>query len=67
VSHEAPPTIAQVFAIAIALCARVGEPFPETRARASALIAELERELANQKHERAPIVRAPVGVRGGLD
>ena len=65
--RDAPPTIAQVFAIAIALCAREGEPFPETRALASELIVKLERELANQKHERAPIVRAPVGVRGGLD
>lgn len=49
--REAPPTIAQVYAIAIALCGRVGERFPETRADASALIAKLGRDISQRANE----------------
>ena len=41
------PTVPQVYALAAALCARVDEPFPETRAGASELIERLRRELGH--------------------
>jgi hypothetical protein len=56
---ESPPTLTQVFALAAALCARLDEPFPETRADASELIQRLrvattpKRSEAWQERERA--------------
>jgi hypothetical protein len=41
------PTVPQVYALAAALCSRVDEPFPETRAGASELIERLRRELGH--------------------
>ncbi|MBA2384978.1 MAG: hypothetical protein H0V68_10015 [Actinobacteria bacterium] len=46
-SEERRPTVPQVYALAGALCARADEPFPETRAEASALIEPLRRELGH--------------------
>ncbi len=42
--RDAPPTVRQVFALASALCERMGEEFPETRAAASATIERLRIE-----------------------
>ena len=41
---EAPPTTRQIYALAGALCERMGEEFPETRADASATIERLRVE-----------------------
>jgi hypothetical protein len=41
---ERKPTVKQVYAVARALCERLGEAFPETRAQASALIERLRTE-----------------------
>ena len=38
------PTVRQVYALAAALCERMGEEFPETRAAASELIERLRIE-----------------------
>jgi hypothetical protein len=38
------PTVRQVYALAAALCERVGEAFPETRAEASEAIERLRLE-----------------------
>lgn len=46
-TEERRPTVPQVYALAAALCARVDERFPETRAEASALIERLRRELGH--------------------
>jgi hypothetical protein len=40
----APPTIRQVYALAAALCERMGEEFPENRAAASETIERLRIE-----------------------
>jgi len=40
----APPTARQVYALAAALCERMGEEFPETRAAASETIERLRIE-----------------------
>lgn len=40
----APPTARQVYALAAALCERMGEAFPETRAAASETIERLRIE-----------------------
>ena len=39
-----PPTVRQVYALAEALCERMGEEFPETRDDASELIERLRSE-----------------------
>ena len=39
-----PPTVRQVYALAAALCERMGEEFPETRDDASELIERLRSE-----------------------
>ena len=41
---DKPPTVRQVYALAAALCERMGEEFPETRAAASELIERLRIE-----------------------
>jgi len=41
---EPKPTVRQVYAVARALCGRLGEEFPETRAEASELIERLRTE-----------------------
>ena len=43
-SGEGKPTIRQVYALAGALCERLGEEWPETRAAASELIERLRSE-----------------------
>jgi hypothetical protein len=41
---EAPPTVRQVYALAAALCERMGEEFPKNRADASEVIERLRTE-----------------------
>lgn len=48
---DAKPTVRQVYAIARELCEAQSEPFPETRAEASALIERLREEVARPPHE----------------
>jgi len=42
--RDAPPTVRQVFALASALCERMGEEFPQTRVAASETIERLRVE-----------------------
>jgi hypothetical protein len=42
--RDGPPTVRQVYALAGALCERVGEAYPRTRAEASELIERLRIE-----------------------
>jgi hypothetical protein len=42
--HTAPPTVRQVYALAAALCERMGEEFPRTREAASETIERLRIE-----------------------
>jgi hypothetical protein len=42
--REGKPTVRQVYALAGALCERMGEEFPPTAAQASELIERLRRE-----------------------
>jgi len=44
VKNEGKPTVRQVYALAAALCERLGEEFPESRANASELIERLRTE-----------------------
>ena len=44
---QAPPTVRQIYALAAAMCEKVGEEFPDTRGEASALI---ERVRIEQGH-----------------
>jgi hypothetical protein len=44
VQKEGKPTVRQVYALAAALCERLGEEFPETRGDASELIERLRTE-----------------------
>jgi hypothetical protein len=44
VKNEGKPTVRQVYALAAALCERLGEEFPDTRAGASELIERLRTE-----------------------
>ena len=44
VRNEGKPTVRQVYALAAALCERLGEEFPESRAAASELIERLRTE-----------------------
>jgi hypothetical protein len=44
VEKNGKPTVRQVYALAAALCERMGEEFPETRAAASELIERLRIE-----------------------
>jgi hypothetical protein len=46
-TFDRPPTIRQVYALAAALCERLGEPFPERRADASSLIERVRREIGH--------------------
>jgi hypothetical protein len=41
---DAPPTVRQVYALAAALCERMGEEFPQSRATASEVIERLRTE-----------------------
>jgi len=61
---ERPPTVRQVFALAAALCERLGEPFPDRQDDMSQLIERLRREighpaprLADTPHRRPRRVR----------
>jgi hypothetical protein len=44
VKKEGKPTVRQVYALAAALCERMGEEFPESRGDASGLIERLRTE-----------------------
>jgi hypothetical protein len=44
VKTEGKPTVRQVYALAAALCERLGEEFPESRVGASELIERLRTE-----------------------
>jgi hypothetical protein len=44
VQKEGKPTVRQVYALAAALCERLGEEFPESRGDASELIERLRTE-----------------------
>jgi hypothetical protein len=44
---DRPPTVRQVFALAAALCERVGEPFPDRQDDMSQLIERLRREVGH--------------------
>lgn len=62
-TKERKPTVRQLYALAVALCERADEPFPETRVAASELIERLRIEtghpaprledLAPRKRERS--------------
>ena len=58
--EEALPTARQIYALAAALCERMGEEFPETRAAASATIERLRIENGHPapRLEDVPFVRA---------
>jgi hypothetical protein len=47
VRMDTRPTVRQIYALAAALCARVGETFPETFVEASELIERLRLELGH--------------------
>ena len=57
--EEALPTARQIYALAAALCERMGEEFPETRAAASATIERLRIENGHSapRLEDVPFVR----------
>jgi hypothetical protein len=44
---DRPATVRQVFALAAALCERLGEPFPERQDDMSELIERLRREIGH--------------------
>lgn len=54
---HAPPTVRQVYALAAALCACCGEPFPETREEAS---GQIERLRLAQGHPAARLAETPL-------
>ena len=57
--EQALPTARQIYALAAALCERMGEEFPETRAAASATIERLRIENGHPapRLEDVPLVR----------
>ena len=57
--EQALPTARQIYALAAALCERMGEEFPETRAAASATIERLRIENGHPapQLEDVPLVR----------
>jgi hypothetical protein len=57
--EQALPTARQIYALAAALCERMGEEFPETRAAASATIERLRIENGHPapRVEDTPLVR----------
>jgi hypothetical protein len=57
--EQALPTTRQIYALAAALCERMGEEFPETRAAASATIERLRIENGHPapRLEDVPLVR----------
>ena len=58
---EAPPTARQVYALAGALCERMGEEFPKTRSDASETIERLRIENG---HPSPKLEDAPRALRG---
>jgi len=64
--EDARPTIRQIYALAAALCERLGEEFPETRGDASELIERLRTENGHPAPRLADTPpRAPPGRRRG--
>jgi hypothetical protein len=64
------PTIRQVYALAAALCERMGEEFPETRDAASETIERLRIENGHPQPRLEDVPRhprRPRGRRGGAD
>jgi len=62
---EGKPTIRQVYALAAALCERVGEEFPETRDEASELIERLRIENGHPRPRLEDVPFRPRGRRRG--
>ena len=60
---EAPPTTRQVYALAAALCERMGEEFPTTRGAASETIERLRIENGHPSPRLDDSARAPGRVR----
>jgi hypothetical protein len=70
IDRVAHPTVRQVYALAAALCERMGEEFPETREAASETIERLRIENghpAPRLEDAAPRLRRPRRRRGGAD
>jgi hypothetical protein len=66
----AHPTVRQVYALAAALCERMGEEFPETRQAASETIERLRVENGHSQprlEDLPPPPRRPRRRRGGAD
>ena len=55
----APPTVRQVYALAAALCERMGEEFPETREAASETIERLRIENGHPEPRLEDLPRRP--------
>jgi hypothetical protein len=58
------PTVRQVYALAAALCERVGEEFPESREAASELIERLRIETGHPQPRLEDVPFRPRGRRG---
>jgi hypothetical protein len=52
--RDAPPTTRQVYALAAALCEKVGEVFPDRRDDASELIERIRREIGHPEPSLPP-------------
>jgi hypothetical protein len=63
--RKRPPTVRQVYALAAALCERMGEEFPETMEAASEVIERLRIENGHPspRLEDAPIAPSARGAR----
>lgn len=61
-TKERKPTVRQLYALAVALCERSDEPFPETRLAASELIERLRIETG---HPAPRLDDLPARRRGG--
>jgi hypothetical protein len=64
-ADDASPTVRQVYALAAALCEKVGEPFPDRRDDASDLIERLRREIGHPAPAMPPRRPRPRRDRGG--
>ena len=62
-SLKTPPTVRQVYALAAALCERMGEEFPETHEGASETIERLRIENGHPAPALADTPRRPPGER----
>jgi hypothetical protein len=60
--RDGKPTVRQIYALAGALCERMGEEFPRSTAQASELIERLRRENG---HPTPALEQSPLRLRGG--